>query len=395
MLLAQIDSNLLTVLAQFVLPLAAFLVGFAIEVALIYLVYLLITLPMRRNERAKLFIDLLELGLKENQTPESVIISAASSNDNSLTVRFHLLAAHLQKGTRLSTALDKVPRFLPPQIVGMLTAGERIGSVAKVLPACRRIIGDSVSQVRGALNYILILGLVVSPAAIVIPIMLNVMVIPKFKEVFSGMLEGSQLPAFTQLVLGASHDMLLVQGAVILATWFLLFAYIGGPRVHRWFDSLVLRGVPDWIHFHLPWRRKRLQRDFSAMLAILLDAQVPESDAVALAAESVANSVIYRRSEIIRAELARGVKLPEAIRAIDDAGELRWRMANALRRGRGFLNALNGWHEALDSKAFQQEQAAAQITTAALVIFNGIIVAAIVIGLFIPLIALINSAALW
>jgi type IV pilus assembly protein PilC len=394
MLLADIDSDPLAVLTQYVLPLASFLVGLAIEGALIYLVFFLVTLPMRRNERTRLFLDLLELGVKDGQTPESVIINAASSNDTSLGVRFHLLAAHLQKGTRLSAALGKVPRLLPPQIVAMLKAGERIGSIAKVLPACRRLTGDGVSQVRGALNYILILGLVVSPAAIAIPIMLNVFVIPKFKEVFSGMLEGSQLPAFTRLIFASSHYILLAQAVVILATWFLLFAYIGGPRVHRWFQ-LIFQTVPDWIHFHLPWRRKRLQRDFSAMLAILLDAQVPETDAVALAAESTANSVISRRAEIIRAELAHGIKLPDAIRAIDDAGELHWRMTNALRRGSGFLSALNGWHEALDSKAFQQEQTAAQITTVALVLFNGLIVASIVIGLFIPLIALMNTATLW
>jgi type II secretory pathway component PulF len=388
------DSDPLAVLLQFVLPLVSFIVGLAIEVALIYLLYFLVTLPMRRNERTRLFLDLLELGLKDGQTPENAIINAASSNDTSLSMRFHLLAAHLRKGTRLSVALDKVPRLLPPQIVAMLTAGERIGSIAKVLPACRRIIGDGVSHVRGALNYILILGLVVSPAAIAVPIMLNVFVIPKFREVFTGMLEGSQLPAFTQLILGSTNYILLAQALVILATWFLLFAYIGGPRVHRWFH-VIFRSIPDWVHFHLPWRRKRLQRDFSAMLAILLDAQVPESDAVLLAAESTSNSVVYRRAETICAELARGVKLPDAIRAIDDAGELQWRMTNALRRGRGFMSALNGWLEALDSKAFQQEQAAAQITTTALVLFNGLIVAAVVIGLFIPLIALVNSVALW
>jgi type II secretory pathway component PulF len=394
MSLTDFDFDPSTVLMQFVLPLVSFVVGLTIEVALIYLLYFLVTLPMRRNERTRLFLDLLELGLKDGQTPENAIINAASSNDTSLSMRFHLLAAHLQKGTRLSLALDKVPRLLPPQIVAMLTAGERIGSVAKVLPACRRITGDGVSHVRGALNYILILGLVVSPAAIAVPIMLNVLVIPKFKEVFSGMLEGTQLPAFTQLVLGSTNYILLAQALVILATWFLLFAYIGGPRVHRWFH-VIFRSIPDWVHFHLPWRRKRLQRDFSAMLAILLDAQVPEPDAVLLAADSTSNSVVYRRAEIICAELARGVKLPDAIRAIDDAGELQWRMTNALWRGRGFMSALNGWHEALDSKAFQQEQAAAQITTAALVLFNGLIVAAVVIGLFIPLIALVNSVALW
>src|SRR5579862_9181004 len=249
MILADIDSDPSAVLTQFLLPLASFLIGLAIEAALIYLLYFLITLPMRRNERTRLFLDLLELGLKDGQTPESAIISAASSNDTSLSIRFHLLAAHLQQGARLSAALAKVPRLLPPQIVAMLTAGERIGSIAKVLPACRRITGDGVSQVRGALNYVLILGLVVSPAALTIPVMLNVFVIPKFKEVFSGMLEGAQLPAFTRLILESSDYILLAQAAVILATWFLLFTYIGGPRVYRWFH-IVFRDVPDRSEEH-------------------------------------------------------------------------------------------------------------------------------------------------
>ncbi len=276
----------------------------------------------------------------------------------------------------------------------MLKTGERIGDVGKVLPACRRLVGDGQSQVRGALNYVLILSLVVSPAAIFIPMMLNVMVIPKFKEVFAGMFDGAQLPAFTRLVLGSSHMMFWIQLAVIGLTWFLLFAYVGGPRVRGWFRA-ALGPLPDWIHFHLPWRRKRLQRDFSAMLAVLLDAHVPENEAVILAGECTANSIVRRRAEKIRERLTRGVKLPEAIRAIDDAGELQWRLTNALQRGRGFLAALNGWHEALESKAFQQEQTAAQITTTGLVLFNGFIIACVVIGLFLPLIALINAATLW
>lgn len=379
---------------QFVLLLVSLVIGLALEGLIVYVIYFVLTLPMRRNERARLFLDMLELGLKEGQTPEGAIMNAASSNDTSLGARFHLLAAHLQNGLRLSAALEKVPRLLPPQAVGMLKAGERIGDIRKVLPAARRIVGDGVSQVRGALNYVLILAFVVSPAAIVIPAMMNVMVIPKFKEVFAGMMGGSSLPAFTQLVLGTSRFVLLIQVGVVFATWLLLFAYVGGPRVRDW-SRVVLGSLPDWIRFLLPWRRKRLQRDFSAMLAVLLDAQVPETEAVALAADATGNSIIRRRAETIRAQLTRGVKLPEAIRTIDDAGELRWRLTNALQRGRGFLSALNGWHEALDSKAFQQEQTAAQITTTGLVLFNGFIVACLVIGLFLPLIALINAATLW
>lgn len=390
----QLDSDPLTALVQLALALGSLVAGLAIEYSIIYTLYYLITLPMRRNERTRLFLDLLELGLKEGQTPENAILNAASSNDASLGVRFHLLAAHLQQGHRLGDALWRVPRLLPAQVVAMLNTGERIGDVKKVLPACRRLTGDGVSQVRGALNYMLILGLVVAPTALWIAVVLNIYVVPKFKEVFQVMLAGSTLPGFTRALFAGESYIFFAQVTVILVMWLVTFAYLGGPRVNRWFGFL-LPGVPDWIQFHLPWRRKRLQRDFSAMLAVLLDAHVPESDAVFLAAESTANRLVQHRAEKIRNLLAQGVKLPVAIRALDDTGELQWRLANALRRGRDFLSTLNGWHEALDAKAFQQEQAAAQITTTALVLFNGFIIAAVVIGMFLPLIALLNAMSLW
>jgi type II secretory pathway component PulF len=80
---------------------------------------------------------------------------------------------------------------------------------------------------------------------------------------------------------------------------------------------------------------------------------------------------------------------------LDDSGELQWRLSNALRGTGGFARALTGWHEALDAKAFQLEQTAAQVTTALLVLLNGFIVACILIGMFLPLIQLLNRATLW
>lgn len=390
----QLDSDPLVALLQLAVILSSLAASLAIEWGIIYTLYYLITLPMRRNERTRLFLDLLDLGVKEGQTPEGAILNAASSNDTSLGVRFHLLAAHLQQGHRLSDALWRVPRLLPAQVVAMLDIGARIGDVKKVLPACRRLTGDGVSQVRGALNYMLILGLAVAPTALWIAFVLNIYVVPKFKEVFQGMLAGSMLPGFTRLLFAGESYIFFAQITVIFVVWLIAFAYLGGPRVNRWFRFL-LPGLPDWIQFHLPWRRKRLQRDFSAMLAILLDAHVPESDAVFLAAESTANRIVQHRAEKIRNLLAQGIKLPVAIRALDDTGELQWRLGNALHRGRDFLSTLNGWHEALDAKAFQQEQAAAQIATTALVLFNGFIIAAVVIGMFLPLIALLNSMTIW
>ena len=359
-----------------------------------YLIYFMLTLPMRRNERARMFLDLLELGLKEGRTPEAAIAGAAASRDRSLGPRFHLLAAYLEQGLRLTQALEQVPRLVPPQIRAMLQTGERIGDLTKVLPACRQLLKDGVSQVRGALNYLILVALAVTPALVFVPLVLRIKVMPTFKMVFEGMLEGQELPAFTRLVFAGNDLSTAIQIGIVAIIWLAVLAYLGGPRLHGWLHRAI-PGLQDWIMCRLPWRQKRLQRDFSTMLAVLLDAEVPEAEAVTLAAQATGNVIISRRAGKVRGLLTEGVKLPEAIRVMDDAGELQWRLANALRRGSGFLRALAGWHEALDAKAFQLEQTAAQITTTALVLFNGLIVASIVIAVFLMFITLINQAALW
>ena len=73
-----------------------------------YLIYFLLTLPLRRNERARLFLDLLELGMEEGHTPEAAITRAAASRDRSMGVRFHLLAAHIEQGSRLSEGTNHI-----------------------------------------------------------------------------------------------------------------------------------------------------------------------------------------------------------------------------------------------------------------------------------------------
>jgi general secretion pathway protein F len=370
------------------------LVGLLPVIALLWLLHFLLTLPMRRNERARMFLDLLELGLREGRTAEATVAEAASTKDGALGRHFERAGEHCRNGLRLSQALELVPRLLPPQVRAMLGAGERIGDLTKVLPACRLLLRDAVSHVRGALNYLLIMAFVATPFTIALPVVLRIKVLPSFRAVFESSFAGGTLPAFTKAVFAGQSLITFLQFALVVTIWCAMLAYLGGPRFQNWLSQL-LPGVPDWVSWRLPWRRKRLQRDFSSMLAVLLDAQVPEPEAVRLAAESTANQVMRRRAGRVCALLDDGTKLPKAIRLMDNSGELRWRLTNALRGGGGFARALNGWHEALDAKAFQLEQTAAQVTTTLFVLANGFIVACIVIGMFIALINLINQAALW
>jgi len=361
-------------------------VGMALLSGILFLTHFLLTLPMRRAERARLFLDVMETALKAGQPVEEALISISQARDLSMGVRFHLVTAWLEQNFQLADALAKVPRFLPPQITAMLEAGQKIGDYRKVLPACRQLLKDAVSQIRGAISYLVIITLVITPLGIWIFAVLQTLVVPKFMEL-SNSIGGS--PVLVRFLSEHQMAVMFLQGFVLVAVWLAAITYIGGPRVVSWFPFL------ERVHYWLPWRQKRMQRDFSTLLAILLDSGVPEAAAVTLAAGCSRNGLFRRRAARVVEALEQGSKLTKAIQVMDDSGEFGWRLANAFHGKAGFLPALAGWHDSLDAKAFQQEQAAAHGITTALVLWSGLFVGAVVISVFMFLISIIDAGVLW
>ena len=129
--------------------------------------------------------------------------------------------------------------------------------------------------------------------------------------------------------LNDSHILVGFETLVFLALATVVLIYIGGPGLVRRFQ---FRSVPvvDWITWRVPWKRKKLLRTFSAMLAVLLDGGVPEAEAVRLAGDCTANKIGQRRAQRVIAALEQGTKLDEAVRAFDDNGEFHWRLTNAI-----------------------------------------------------------------
>ncbi len=345
----------------------------------VYLIHFLFTLPMRRAERARLFLDLLEGAMDRGQAVEEMILSVAQSRDRTVGVHFHVLAAHIENGLNFTEALQRVPRIFPPQILAILAAGQKLGDLKKVLPACREILRDRPESVRSAMHYMILAVLVFSPAFIIVTLMTTTFVIPKFRDVAAGM--GVKVWPETLFVFNYTAWLLAASITVTLLIALAVLSYIGGPRLTRW---VKLGRVPiqDWLAWHISWKQKRLLRTFSAMLSVLLDGGVPETEAVSLAGACTANEICRIRSQRILVALAKGVKLDDALRHFDDSGDFHWRMTNAARARGGFLDALRGWHQALDAKAFQQEEATAHLVTSGVVVFNGALVALIATAMF-------------
>jgi type II secretory pathway component PulF len=354
--------------------------------------YVCLTQPARRNQRASLFLDLLETGLRNGQSPERTIVAVSDTHDRMVSPYFHLLAAHIEEGARLEHALALTPRFLPRAIAEVVKIGARENELARLLPAARAMLIDVNSRIRGALNYVVVFAVVVVPGVFFFLPMLSIFIWPKLKAVLEDM--GATPPAFTRMVFENPGIALIAQivfMAVLVA--FALF-YVLGPRF-RDVTGTVFGRLPDRFSLMLPWRRHRTHRDFTAVLAILLDAGVQEEQAVQLAAKASANEVFVDRAERVVKHLRQGMSLPDALKAIETSPEFQWRWTNALRAGKDFFSALRGWHETLETRAFQQEQAAAHVITSTIVVINGLLVGSIAAAMFLVIISLIEEGTLW
>lgn len=369
-----------------------FVAGLIPLYAFCYLLYVLIGLPLRRQERARFFLDLIETGLSQGGPLEQTILSISRSRDYSLGPRFHLLAAYLEAGWALGEALRKVGGLLPPQMIQMLIAGEEIGDPRKVLPACRTLLRDGSAHVQSAYNYVVVLAFVLIPIVPALLWLLSIFVFPKFETIFADLLEGASLPD-----LPFQAAALLSQVQLLLALVFYLGAifYVGGPRFWEWLKAGLsiprLDAVPLWV----PWRRRRLQRDFAAMLGVLLDSGVPEERAVKLAAASTANEALAKSADKVMEQLRSGLALPDAIAQLDSDEEFGWRLRNAVHSGKDFFAALSGWLEALEARAYQQQQAFGQGVTTMLVLYNGAMVGLFAWFVFHAITLVIEEGVLW
>lgn len=354
--------------------------------------HLFLSSPARRQERARLFLDLLRTGIAMGQSPERTIVAVSETRERSVSVHFHLLAAHIEEGLSLAQALGRAPRLLPPGVAEAVKIGASEGTLDRMLPAARTMLATANSGMRSALNYIIVFLVVVMPATLFLLPMLTNFVWPRFKALLEDM-EVSP-PYFAELVFENVAVASGIEALVIGSILFFAFFYVGGPRALFW-SNKILGGLPDRFLLWLPWRRNRIHRDFTAVLGILLDAGLAEERAVELAARASANRLFQCRAEAVIARLREGVALPEALRKLERDREFQWRWRNALRSGKGFFDALRGWHETLEARAFQQEQAAAHVITTGIVVLNGALVGVIAVAVFMVLLSILEGAVLW
>jgi type II secretory pathway component PulF len=357
-----------------------------------YLVYLMLGLPLRRKERARLFLDLLEQGLAEGQTPEQAVRSISESCEPLFQPWLEVLHSALSQGESLDRALAQVPSFLPSSVTAQLQIGAQVGEVRRVLPACRRLLADARSEVIAGFNYFLLLTFGLVPLSLSVILTLQTWVLPKLRDVGEDLGAPSGLGSGS--VVAYIQPLALCQVVLVVMLVPMVLSYLVGPE---WRRRIRLGGLPVWdlVADWIPWARKRMERDFASGLAVLLDAGVPEATAIVAAARCAGSVPFEQRALRVVRQLEQGLSLGAALRHLDRAEELQWRLQNCVGGSGSFGTALEGWIERLDALAFRQQQSLTQLAVSLLLILNAVSVGLIALSVFGFVIQLLEVALLW
>src|ERR1039457_2121653 len=298
------------------------------------------------------------------------------------------LATSLEGGSTFSEALAQHPKVFNRLFVNMVKAGELGGVLEVVLNRLSEFM-EKAQKIKGKVIAAMFYPIAVMVVAVVILSILMVYVIPRFKEVFAGMLDNAQLPAFTRLVLGISdiikdHFIYTICGLAVFVVFFMLFIRTQFGR--RAFDKFKLK-----VPVVGPVVSKVAISRFTRTLGTLVSSGVPILQALTIVKETAGNVIVgnavgavhesVKEGETITAPLEASGVFPPMVISMVDVGEQTGALPEML------LKIADNYDDEVDNAV----SAMTSLLEPIMIVFLAVIVGSIVIAMFLPLIELMNK----
>jgi type IV pilus assembly protein PilC len=298
------------------------------------------------------------------------------------------LALSIEGGSTFSEGLAQHPKVFNRLFVNMVKAGE-LGGVLEVVLTRLSEFMEKAQKIKGKVIAAMFYPCAVLVVATAILIILMVKVVPSFKAVFEGMMEGRSLPAFTRLVLGISgmvkDNILMTLGIVVaFVIVFNLFIRTKFGR-HAW-DKFKLK-----MPVIGPVVSKVAISRFTRTLGTLISSGVPILQALTIVKETAGNVIVsnavnsvhesVKEGETITAPLEASGIFPPMVISMVDVGEQTGALPEML------LKIADNYDDEVDNAV----AAMTSLLEPIMIIFLAVIVGSIVIAMFMPLIDLMNN----
>jgi type IV pilus assembly protein PilC len=296
------------------------------------------------------------------------------------------LATAIEGGSTFSEALAQHPKVFNRLFINMVKAGE-LGGVLEVVLKRLAEFSEKAQKIKGKVKAALFYPVAVLIVAVGIMVLLMCFVVPKFKDVFSGM--GITMPGFTLFVLWLSDTIKnnilgTLGGVAVVVVLFLLFIKTKFGRLVWDKTKLILPPVGPVI------TKVSISR-FCRTLGTLVSSGVPILQALTIVKETAGNVIIsnavaqvhesVKEGETITAPLEASRVFPPMVVSMVDVGEQTGALPEML------LKIADNYDEEVDNAV----AAMTSLLEPIMIVFLAVIVGSIVIAMFLPLIAMITN----
>ncbi len=297
-----------------------------------------------------------------------------------------MIAESVSQGNNLSEALAAHPKVFDRLFVNMVKAGEAGGVLDKVLDRLAKFREKSQriqKKVKSAMVYP---GVVVSVAVVIVYILM-VKVVPSFQKLLSS--QKLALPPLTQFVVGISTaltDYWYVTPFVLFGGYYGLKLWLSSPKGKEIFDRVIFK-LPKVGGFVQIVSVSRFARTFGTLMA----SGVPILQAITITRDTLDNVVIASSLERVHDRVRDGEPLsipleqtgvfPQMVTSMIQVGEETGQLPEMLNR------VADIYDEEVDNAV----TALTSIIEPVLIVFLAVVVGAIVLAMFLPLIALITK----
>jgi type IV pilus assembly protein PilC len=298
------------------------------------------------------------------------------------------LATSIEGGSTFSEALAQHPKAFNRLYVNMVKAGE-LGGVLEVVLNRLAEFQEKAQKIKGKVIAAMFYPVAVLVVAAGIVVLLMVLVVPKFEEIFKDMLPGDAMPDFTRLVLSISKaikDHFILTAAGIFAVFVVFRLLVLTKLGRRLFDLFKLK-----MPVLGPVVSKVAIARFTRTLGTLVSSGVPILQALTIVKETSGNVIIgnavssvhesVKEGETITQPLEASRIFPPMVISMVDVGEQTGALPEMLMR------IADNYEEEVDNAV----AAMTSLLEPIMIVFLAVIVGSIVIAMFLPLIKLMDS----
>jgi len=298
------------------------------------------------------------------------------------------IARAIEGGGTLSEALAAHPSVFDRLYVNMVKAGEAGGVLETVLRRQADFM-EKALKIKGKVKAAMFYPLAVMTVAAGILTLLMVFIIPRFQEVFKGLLNGRPMPAFTQAVMNISdvfkeHFLSVGLGLAALVIGFKLTVRTAAGR--RWFDGFKL-AVPVIGKL----AKKIALARFARTLGTLLGSGVPILQALAIVKETTGNVVVGGMVGKIHENVKEGGSLAEPVKESGVFPAMIGGMVDVGEQTGALPDMLVKIADTCDEEMDNSVAALTSLLEPAMIIFLAVVVGSIVIAMFLPLLTIMSD----